>query len=83
MVQYEAYPEAFHLDKAAKWTTKRAGWLVNIDIDPSGLMNVLLISIGKPSMESVRRLFMTAWEVEIDQLMSHRRLPGEGFARNS
>jgi len=42
--------------------------LVNIDIDPSGLMNVLLSSAGNHPWNPSQKTPATVWEAEIDRL---------------
>ena len=43
--------------------------LVNIDIDPNGLMNVLLSSAANHAWNPSQKVPATAWEAEIDKLM--------------
>jgi len=55
--------------------------LVNIDIDPSGLMNVLLSSAGNHPWNPSQKTPATVWEAEIDRLMLAQAASGDTAAR--
>src|SRR6185312_11143654 len=55
--------------------------LVNIDIDPSGLMNVLLSSAANHPWNPSQKTPATAWEAEIDRLMLAQAASGNTGAR--
>jgi len=55
--------------------------LVNIDIDPSGLMNVLLSSAGNHPWNPSQKTPATAWEAEIDRLMLAQAASSDAAAR--
>jgi peptide/nickel transport system substrate-binding protein len=55
--------------------------LVNIDIDPSGLMNVLLSSAGNHPWNPSQKTPATPWEAEIDRLMLAQAASGDAGAR--
>jgi peptide/nickel transport system substrate-binding protein len=55
--------------------------LVNIDIDPNGLMNVLLSSAANHPWNPSQKTPATAWEAEIDRLMLAQAASGDASAR--
>jgi peptide/nickel transport system substrate-binding protein len=55
--------------------------LVNIDIDPSGLMNVLLSSAGNHPWNPSQKSPATPWEADIDRLMLSQASSGDFTAR--
>ena len=55
--------------------------LVNVDIDPSELMNVLLSSASNHPWNPSQKTPATAWEAEIDRLMLAQAVTGDLTAR--